>query len=514
MAVLTNFDCSPLHLSLIICPVRLTPQAHESFSERLYQVSTMLRHYVSILMPLYNEEELVATAIARVLQAPLPAGMACELIVVDDGSTDGSVEIVTSIAREHPGVIRLIRHSQNRGKGAAIRTAIQHAKGEFCLIQDADLEYNPAEYPKLLKPLVEDIADAVFGSRFSVAGERRVLFFWHAVANHVLTTISNMVSDLNLTDMETGYKAFRTAVVQTIPLRSNRFGIEPELTIKLAQRRLRIYEVPISYYGRTYEEGKKIGFKDAVQAVFVILKYWLHRDIYMDSGARILDTLAHAPRFNRWMADTIRPYMREEVLEIGAGIGNMTRHLLSRRKRYITTDIDEGHLTALRARYGEQCHVEVDSCDVTNPTDFEKFRELVDTVVCLNVVEHVEDDILALRNIYSALRKNGKAIILVPQGQSLYGTLDEVLGHCRRYSEEELRMKMEQAGFCVEHILHFNRMTRPGWYLNGRILKKTTFSRVQLFFFDRLVWLWRRVDDWLPWQPVSIVAIGSKHESC
>ena len=138
--------------------------------------------------------------------------------------------------------------------------------------------------------------------------------------------------------------------------------------------------------------------------------------------------------------------------------------------------------------------------------------DLVDTVVCLNVVEHVEDDTLALRNIYSVLRQNGKAIILVPQGQSIYGTLDAVLGHCRRYSEAELHLKMEQAGFCVERILHFNRITRPGWYLNGRILKRTTFSRVQLFFFDRLVWLWRRIDDLLPWQPVSLIAIGSKHE--
>ena len=472
----------------------------------------MLRHCVSILMPLYNEEEFVATSIARVLQAPLPAGVERELIVVDDGSTDGSTEIVTSIAREHPGVIRLIRHPQNRGKGAAIRTAIHHAEGEFCLIQDADLEYNPEEYPKLLKPLLEGVADAVFGSRFAVASERRVLFFWHAVANYVLTMLSNMVSDLNLTDMETCYKAFRTAVVKTIPLRSDRFGIEPEITIKLAQRRLRIYEVPISYYGRTYEEGKKIGFKDALQAFVVILKYWLHRDIYIDAGACILDTLSHTPRFNRWMADTIRPYMGNEVLEIGAGIGNMTRQLMSRRKRYIVTDTDEAYLAELRARYHQQPHLEVDSCDLTNLTDFEKFRELVDTVVCLNVVEHVEDDILALRNIYSALRKNGKAIILVPQGQSIYGTLDEVLEHYRRYSEEELRMKMEQAGFCVERILRFNRITRPGWYLNGRILKKTTFSRVQLFFFDRLVWLWRRIDDWLPWQPVSIIAIGSKRE--
>jgi len=143
----------------------------------------MLRHCVSILMPLYNEEEFVATAIARVVQAPLPAGLDRELIVVDDGSTDGSAEIVMSLAKEHPGVIRFIHHPRNCGKGAAIRTAMQHARGEFCLIQDADLEYNPEEYPKLLKPLLAGVADAVFGSRFSVAGERRVLFFWHAVAN-------------------------------------------------------------------------------------------------------------------------------------------------------------------------------------------------------------------------------------------------------------------------------------------------------------------------------------------
>ena len=147
-----------------------------------------------------------------------------------------------------------------------------------------------------------------------------------------------------------------------------------QLTIKLAQRHLRIYEVPISYYGRTYEDGKKIGFKDALQAIFIILKYWLHHDIYLDAGARMLDTLSHTPRFNRWMADTIRPYINGAVLEIGAGIGNMTRQLLSRQKRYIVTDIDEVHLTALRAKYCHQPHVEVDSCNLTNPTDFEKCR--------------------------------------------------------------------------------------------------------------------------------------------
>jgi len=249
---------------------------------------------VSVLMPVYNEEEYVSISIRRVLESPLVDGLTAEIVVVDDGSTDGSIEAVENLATQHPQ-IRFVKHSANRGKGAAIRTAIQHARGEFAIIQDADLEYDPKEMAKLLQPLVEGKADAVYGSRFQTSGERRVLYFWHAFANRLLTTFCNMVSDLNLTDMETGYKAFRTALVKSIPLRSDRFGIEPEITIKLAQRQARIYEVPITYHGRTYEEGKKIGFRDAVKAFLVILRYGLTRDIYADSGAQILDTLSHTP---------------------------------------------------------------------------------------------------------------------------------------------------------------------------------------------------------------------------
>src|SRR5690348_3180602 len=201
------------------------------------------------------------------------------------------------MASRHPQ-IRLVRQDRNRGKGAAIRLAIEHATGDFSIIQDADLEYDPREYGNLLRPLLEGKADVVYGSRFMIVGERRVLYFWHSVANRLLTELANLVADLNLTDMETGYKAFRTSLLKSIPIRSLRFGIEPELTIKLARRQVRIYETPISYHGRTYEEGKKIGFLDALEAIWVILRYSFTKDIYKDEGAETLHALSGAPRFN------------------------------------------------------------------------------------------------------------------------------------------------------------------------------------------------------------------------
>lgn len=224
---------------------------------------------LSVVMPVYNERATLRYVVERVLSV---APMELELICVDDGSRDGSQEILAELQNEHPHV-RVLLQPQNMGKGAAIRRGIQEATGDFVIIQDADLEYDPVDYPILLAALIEGKADVVYGSRFLGSGPHRVLYYWHSVGNWLLTTLSNCLTNINLSDMETCYKAFRREVIQSIPTQENRFGFEPEITVKVAKRRLRIYEVGISYWGRTYEEGKKIGWKDGMRALWVLLKY-------------------------------------------------------------------------------------------------------------------------------------------------------------------------------------------------------------------------------------------------
>jgi glycosyltransferase involved in cell wall biosynthesis len=222
---------------------------------------------LTVIMPVYNEAATVETAIQRVWRVPLDL----ELICVDDGSSDGTIDVLGRL--EADGVIdRLIVHEHNRGKGAAVRSGIRAATGDIIVVQDADLEYDPLELPMLIQPILDGQADAVFGSRF-LGGPHRVLYFWHSVGNGLLTLLSNMFTDLNLTDMETCYKVFRRDIIQSIDIRESRFGFEPEITAKIAKKRVRIFEVGISYYGRTYEEGKKIGWKDGVKAVWCIVKY-------------------------------------------------------------------------------------------------------------------------------------------------------------------------------------------------------------------------------------------------
>jgi glycosyltransferase involved in cell wall biosynthesis len=223
---------------------------------------------LSVVIPVYNEAATIAELINRVQAVDISK----EIIAVDDGSTDGSSDALAKLERRYDN-LRVFIQPNNRGKGAALRLGFKLAAGDYVLVQDADLEYDPAEYPVLLKPLIEGKADVVYGSRFLTTKEHRVLFYWHSVGNRLLTLISNMFTNLNLTDMETGFKVFRREVIQSIKLEQNRFGFEPEVTVKIARMKLRIYEVGISYYGRTYEEGKKIGWKDGVKAFLCILKY-------------------------------------------------------------------------------------------------------------------------------------------------------------------------------------------------------------------------------------------------
>ncbi|MFM8382792.1 MAG: glycosyltransferase family 2 protein [Actinomycetota bacterium] len=221
---------------------------------------------LSVVIPCFNEERTIRTLIDQVLRSSVVA----EVVVVDDGSTDGSR---TELAGLDDPRVRVILHERNQGKGAALRTGFAHATADFVVVQDADLEYDPAEYPVLLEPLLDDRADVVFGSRFLSGRPHRVLYFWHSMGNKFLTLLSNMFTDLNLTDMETCYKCFKREVIQSIEIEEDRFGFEPEITAKLAAAKFRIFEVGISYSGRTYDEGKKINWKDGVRAVYCIVKY-------------------------------------------------------------------------------------------------------------------------------------------------------------------------------------------------------------------------------------------------
>jgi glycosyltransferase involved in cell wall biosynthesis len=228
---------------------------------------------VSIVMPCYNESSTIDAIIKQVLAVELPVDR--ELVIVDDFSTDGTRDFLHDIGNEHSDAIQVVYHEVNRGKGAALRTGFVHATGDIIIIQDADLEYDPNEYAKLLKPILEDKADVVYGSRFIGGESHRVLYFWHSMGNRFLTLLSNMFTDLNLTDMEVCYKVFKRDLLEKISLTEDRFGFEPEFTAKIARLNCAIYEVGISYYGRTYDEGKKINWRDGVRAVYVIFKYGL-----------------------------------------------------------------------------------------------------------------------------------------------------------------------------------------------------------------------------------------------
>jgi glycosyltransferase involved in cell wall biosynthesis len=445
---------------------------------------------VSVVMPVYNECWTIREIVRRVMaQAPLVS----ELVIVDDGSTDGTRGLIGQLLERYkdgPVSVRALMREKNGGKGAALKDGFAAATGDVVIIQDADLEYDPNDYRELVEPIAQGQADAVFGSRF-LGGKRNVLMFWHTLANKLLTLSVNVVADRNFTDVWTGYKVFRSALIRKIPLSCRGFDFEPEVTIKLAKLGCRVIEIPVSYHGRGYAEGKKIGLKDAFIALWAILKTWIAGGLGdFSAGERTLRVIGKAGRYNRFIYEQYRGLLGPDVVEVGSGVGNIARFLLDRR-RLVLTDAEPAYLESLRAAYQGWENVEVRPFDAARPEGAEDLWGRFDTAICFNVIEHLKDDSRAVASVARLLKPGGTALFIVPAHQSLYGTLDKTVGHVKRYAREELRALVSTAGLEVVEARYLNPLATLGWLLNGKVLRRRMIPGLQLAIFDRMTWLTR-----------------------
>ncbi len=401
---------------------------------------------LSVLVPVYNERHVVEASLRRVLALRDDLISSLEVIVVDDQSTDGTWEILERVAAADDRVV-LLRNERNLGKGAALRKAIERSTGDVSIVHDADLEYDPSDIPSLLVPFAKEGADAVFGSRYLSAPYRRALMHRHTTINKLLTSASNWLTDLNLSDLETCYKAVKTDLLKSIPLRSNDFRVEVELE--------------------------------------------------------------HARRFNFWMGKTLRPFIGDRVLEIGAGIGTLTNQFIP-RELYLASDTNPHYISYLQSYSFGKPYLHVLNVDVEKQEHFEGLERKFDTALIVNVLEHVTDEGLAMRNLWSALETGGRALFVVPQHPALYGTMDEALHYRERYTTAKLELALMEAGFRVEEIFDFNRFSAPLWWLNGKLLRRKRFSRIQLKMLDIVMPILSRIDRVWPWSGLSIIGVGVK----
>ena len=442
-------------------------------------------------MPAYNEATAIEAVLARVLAQPATR----EVIVVDDGSTDGTRALLNEIRDPR---VRVVMQPFNQGKGAALRRGFALATSDYVVVQDADLEYDPAEYPVLLAPLLDNRADVVFGSRFLAGGAHRVLYYWHSVGNRLLTTASNVATNLNLSDMETCYKVFRREVIQSIDIQEDRFGFEPEITAKIAAGGWRVYEVGVSYSGRTYAEGKKIGWRDGVRAMYCIARYskpgaYLSARVvptpaplpFEEADAEmteVLHSLSDAHNYADWIGELIEPWRGAKVVEIGAGQGTISERL-ARGGPLLATDPSARGVQRLRERFAGRDDVTIELGGVEDIVG----RHPADTYVLVNVLEHIEDDVAALRRLRNSLEPGGRVILFVPALGALYSDFDAQVGHHRRYSRASLRRVLSAAELEPEVLHYVNSVGALAWLTVARVLGRAPTARGPALTYDRAV---------------------------
>lgn len=437
---------------------------------------------LSVIIPVFNERPFIRECILKVKKATKSAGIESEIIVVDDGSTDGTIEELDLLKKEVSG-LKVFIQPDNQGKGAALQRGIIEAGGEFMLFQDADLEYDPQDISKLLQPLLQGQADVVYGSRFTISPARKILNFHHQAGNQLLTLLSNLATGLNLTDMETGYKVFRADILKTIPLRSKRFGIEPEITAKIAKRHCTIFEVPISYNGRSYGEGKKITWKDGLAAVYTIFKYWLIDDCYeKDLIAETYNDLERTHHAQEQLVMRLLPYFGDRLLEIGSGIGSISR-ILPVRESMTLSDWRKEYMDFLEKGFAGKARINLEKLDINQADIPGNLKEKFDSVIFLNQLQFCADQVLALKNIRSLLQNKGRALISVPNFSD-FGPYEKNLGYKRRFASDQLQELLAQNGFKILQTFSVNFPARLIWQ---NVIKRNDL--------DHLPLIWAKISD-------------------
>ncbi|HVE12468.1 MAG TPA: methyltransferase [Elusimicrobiota bacterium] len=438
---------------------------------------------VSLLLHLRGERDM--ELLRRALDARLPAPLEREVLAV--GERVGSA--ARALLADRGG--RLLE--RRGGRGDALRAAIAEASGELLIIPGPDPSCLPADLEPLLAPILAGQADA------SCAPRARL-----PAADRLVAAGLRLLSGVPGSDPAGGCRAALASFVKSLPLRCSGTGVDAELAMKLARRGCRSAQAPAAGPGVRAPEAAPL-----LPALAAACAFGLVDDLYGEDriGRDILGQLEKTTRFNAWLADAVRPHLRGRVLETGAGIGNICAELCGAGP-YTATDVDEESLRYMRLRFLRRPNVRVARLDLARAEDFAALDERPDTIVCLNVLEHLAEDEAVLRALRAALAPRGRLVLLVPQGAWAYGTLDEALGHVRRYARAELLAKVRAAGFEPLEDFEFNRASLPGWLLNGKLLRRRRFGRVQLKLFDSMVWLWRRLDRALPWPGQSLVVVA------